>query len=171
MLAAGAALVAAASLAPVPGRATPPGLGARLGLASTAFAAGWVHLLLAPEHWGESAILGVGFLGAGLLQLALAIAIVARPTLPAHFALVVLNVALVVIWLYAVFVGLPLGEVHDHTAGGWVVGAGEPITPAAAVAKAAEIAGALWAGAMACRAAPADAAVRRSPDRLGAAAR
>ncbi|WP_415857142.1 hypothetical protein, partial [Sinomonas sp. G460-2] len=146
------------------------GLGARLSLASTAFAAGWVHLLLAPEHWGESALLGVGFLGAGLLQLALAIAIVARPTRPAHFALVVLNVALVVVWLYAVFVGLPLEQAQYHPEAGWVVGAGEPITPAAAMTETAEIAGAVWAYAIVGRPTRTDgAAVRRPSDPLGAA--
>ncbi|MDQ4491263.1 hypothetical protein RBS60_13755 [Sinomonas sp. ASV486] len=170
VLAAGAALVVVAVFLPLPqnsrgagldraglngaglagkGRA---GLGARLGLGATAFVAGWIHLLLVPEHWGESALLGAGFLGAAILQLALAISVVERPGHAAHLTLVVLNVALVGVWLYAVFVGLPLGDAHDHGgAAGWSIGAGEPIDTGAVVTKVAEIAGAVWAGVLISR--------------------
>lgn len=127
-------------------------LGARLGLGATAFVAGWIHLLLVPEHWGASALLGVGFLGAGIVQLGLAVAVVERPRHIVYLALVALNVALIGVWLYAVLVGLPLGGADDHgDAAGWVVGAGEPIDAVAVVTKAAELAGAVWAGVLISR--------------------
>lgn len=161
VLAAGAAALVAVALLPVreefrgPGQTgagqTVAGLPARLGLAATAFTAGWIHLLLVPEHWGESALLGAGFLGAGVVQLALALAVVERPGPAVHLALVAVNVALVAVWLYAVFVGLPAAGAHTHGDAGWAVGAGEPIDLVAIVAKAAEITGAVWAGVLASR--------------------
>lgn len=166
VLAAGSAAVAVAALLPVRGEfrgadrtgadrtgagQTVAGLPARLGLAATAFTAGWIHLLLVPEHWGESVLLGAGFLGAGVVQLALALAVVERPGQAVHLALLAVNVALVAVWLYAVFVGLPVTGPHAHGEAGWPVGAGEPIDPVAIVAKAAEITGAVWAGMLASR--------------------
>lgn len=155
VLAAAAGVLVAAALRPLPRRvpgagARASGLAARLGLGATAFVAGWIHVLLTPEHWAESALLGAGFLGAGLLQLALSIAVVERPGRAVHLALVVLNVALVAVWLYAVLVGLPFGDAHDHgQSAGWAIGAGEPVDGVALVAKAAELVGAVWAARLA----------------------
>ena len=42
--------------------------------------AGAVHLALAPSHFGESTVEGVGFLVAAWLQIALAVAVLLRPT-------------------------------------------------------------------------------------------
>lgn len=126
--------------------------GTGLALGAMVFVAGWIHVLLTPEHWGESALLGAGFLGAGILQLVLSIAVVERPGQSVYLALVALNVALVAVWLYAVLAGLSFGGAHDHgDAAGWALGAGEPIDAVAVVTKAAEIAGAVWAGVLAAR--------------------
>lgn len=152
VLAAGTAVLASSALLRVADRPLPRGFAGRLGLAATAFAAGWIHLLLVPEHWQVSWVLGAGFLGAGALQLGIAAVIVERPRQAAYLVLMALNVALIALWLYAVFVGLPFGEAHEHGAAlGWAVGAGEPIDVAAAVTKALEAAGAVWAGVLACR--------------------
>ena len=82
----------------------------RLGIAALTFAAGWVHLLLAPEHLEEHTLLGIGFVVAGVAQVALAVLVVARPH-PTSLSLVVaLDVAIMAVYLYAVVVGLPFGD-------------------------------------------------------------
>ncbi|MEO9067775.1 MAG: hypothetical protein ABI281_06590, partial [Caldimonas sp.] len=134
----GALLVGAAVGRPLTGTRT-PGLGLRLGVAGLTFDAGWLHLLLTPEHLGVAALLGLGFLIAGIAQLALALLAIERPTQTAMLALVTLNVALVAIWVYAVLVGLPFTGGHDHEAG-WIIGNGEPVDLAAVVAEVAELA-------------------------------
>lgn len=142
MAAGGAALVAAAVLAPLPARAMDRATALRVGLAAVTFVAAWMHLVLTPEHLAESTLLGLGFLGAGLLQLGLAAIIVQRHSERALSVLVAVDVALLAIWAYAVLVGLPLGgggPGHDGGATGLVIGHGEPVDLAAAVTKVAEV--------------------------------
>jgi hypothetical protein len=147
MAAGGGALVVAALIAPLPARAMRRATVVRVGLAAATFVAAWMHLVLTPEHLGESTLLGLGFLAAGLVQLALAAVVVERPSERALSLLVVVNVALLAIWAYAVLVGLPLADGgHDSgEAAGLVIGHGEPIDLAAAITKAAELASLLLA--------------------------
>ncbi|GAA2497548.1 hypothetical protein [Terrabacter carboxydivorans] len=141
MAAGGVLLLVAAVVVPVRREVLPTGLVTRLVLAAATFVAGWMHLVLTPEHLGESTVLGLGFLAAGLAQVALSVVCVARRSENALSALVVLDVALLAVWAYAVLVGLPIGDLgHDHVeAGGLVLGQGEPVDLAAAITKAAEL--------------------------------
>jgi hypothetical protein len=92
-----------------PGRgALPVGL-----LAACAFSAG-THVALAPEHLSESAPLGLGFLGAAVLLLALGVGTFMRPRsvrLPLLIGL--LSVALIAAYAAIRSVGLPV--LHPHT--------------------------------------------------------
>lgn len=141
MAAGGVLLIAAAVVVPVHRDALPRELVARLVLATATFVAGWMHLVLTPEHLAESTVLGLGFLAAGLAQVALSVLCVARRSENALSALVVLDVALLAVWAYAVLVGLPIGDVGpDHVeATGLVLGHGEPVDLAAAITKVAEL--------------------------------
>jgi hypothetical protein len=129
MAAGGVLLAAAAAVAPVPHRRIDRGGVVRLALAAVLLTAGAIHLLLTPEHLAEATLLGLGFLAAGLAQLALAALIVLRP--PGDLVLtaaVTVTVALVALYVYAVLVGLPFGESGEHEeAAGLVLGAGEPV--------------------------------------------
>lgn len=137
VMAAGAlALLAAALL----GRSAPRPLSGtgwfQLGLAALTFGAGWVHLLLAPEHLEEHPLLGMGLIAAGAAQVVLAAAVLARPNLTVLPLLVVLDVAILAVYAYAVLVGLPFAsgdgmegmagmDMHDDH--GLVLGAGEAV--------------------------------------------
>lgn len=117
------------------------GLGIRLFLAAATFLAAWMHLLLTPEHLNESAPLGLGFFAAGIIQIALAFVVVERPSEGALSLLVMVDVALLAVWAYAVLIGLPLGDGNGHdAASGLVIGSGEPIDLASAITKLAELA-------------------------------
>ena len=116
------------------------GLRTRMFLAAATFLAAWMHLLLTPQHLNESTLLGLGFLAAGIIQVALAFVVVERPSDGALSLLVMVNVALLAVWAYAVLVGLPLGDGHGHdAASGLVIGSGEPIDLASAITKLAEL--------------------------------
>lgn len=116
------------------------GLRIRMFLAAATFLAAWMHLLLTPQHLNESTLLGLGFLAAGIIQIALAFIVVERPSDGALSLLVMVNVALLAVWAYAVLVGLPLGDGHGHDAvSGLVIGSGEPIDLASAITKLAEL--------------------------------
>ena len=125
---------------PIQSRRLEPAVVARLLMSAALFLAGWIHLLLVPEHLDESPILGIGFLASGLAQLALAAVVLWRPR-DWNLALVVaINVTLIAIYAYAVLVGLPFAGTSEHGAAvGLVVGAGEPIDILGAVSKVAEL--------------------------------
>jgi hypothetical protein len=77
-------------------------------LVACAFSAG-VHVALAPDHLGESALLGLGFLGSAAMLLALGVGIYARPDsvrLPPLIAL--LCSALLAAYVASRTVGLPV---------------------------------------------------------------
>jgi hypothetical protein len=103
----------------------------RLGLAALLAVAAVIHLLLTPEHLGESPLLGLGFLAAGLAQLALAAVLVLHRLRRVDdlvlAAVVAVDVALVALYAYAVLVGLPFGGGGEEHAAGLVLGAGEPV--------------------------------------------
>ena len=83
-------------------------------LASFSAAAGIVHVVMAPSHFGASTLEGGGFLVAAWLQLALAVALVARPSRRVLQAVVVLNALLVLVWAVSRTAGLPFGGHADH---------------------------------------------------------
>src|SRR5215510_7841833 len=64
--------------------ALPPGAVALgpLVLACLSAAAGIIHLVMAPSHFGESTVEGAGFLVAGWAQLALAVALIRAADAP-----------------------------------------------------------------------------------------
>src|SRR4029077_19122450 len=99
---AGALFLLAVVAIPPSAHRVPASLWPRVILAGALFTAGWIHLALTPEHLDESTILGVGFLGAGLAQLALAFLITARPSELTYYAVVGLSAALVVLYAIAV---------------------------------------------------------------------
>ena len=84
-------------------------------LACLSAAAGIVHLVMAPSHFGESTAEGTGFLVAGWAQLALALALIrtAPPRRELLGALVAVNTALIGLWAVSRTVGLPLAGSHS----------------------------------------------------------
>jgi len=136
-------LVVAAAIAPAaPGRLAGRSI-ARLALAFLLLIAATIHLILTPEHLEISTILGLGFLAAGLAQLVLAAAAIGGRGVVAVLgmnAVVVVNIALIAIYAYAVLVGLPIEAGHADDAVGLALGAGEPVDVKGGVDFAAEVA-------------------------------
>ncbi|MEY9851557.1 hypothetical protein ABH923_001235 [Leifsonia sp. EB41] len=127
---AGAALLAAAISTPAAAGRIDSLTALRLVLTVSLIVAGTIHLLLTPEHLGASVLLGTGFLLAGVAQLALAGGILFLPERPQWlvlYGIVVVNVALIGIYAYAVLVGLPLEAGHAEDAVGLAIGRGEPV--------------------------------------------
>jgi hypothetical protein len=76
--------------------------------------AGAVHLALAPSHFGESTIEGIGFVVVAWLQLALAVAVLLRPTRTVIFTVIAVSTASIGAWAVSRIWGLPFGEHADH---------------------------------------------------------
>jgi hypothetical protein len=76
--------------------------------------AGAVHLALAPSHFGESTVEGIGFVVAAWLQLALAVAVLLRPTRVVVFATIAVSAACIGAWAVSRIWGLPLGGEAGH---------------------------------------------------------
>ena len=113
----------------------------RLLLALVLLTAASIHLALTPQHFSESPLLGTGFLLAGIVQLGAAVVVLTRADDRGLNLVLLVSVALIAIYGYAVFVGLPLDSEHAaDTAGGLTLGAGEPIDFTGAVNALAEIA-------------------------------
>ena len=113
----------------------------RLLLALVLLTAASIHLTLTPQHFSESPLLGTGFLLAGIVQLVAAAVVLTRSDDRGLNLVLLVSVALIAIYGYAVFVGLPLDSEHAaDTAGGLTLGAGEPIDFTGAVNALAEIA-------------------------------
>lgn len=142
LLAMGSVLVALAALL-APGSRAPlrAGMLSRLVMATGLFVAGWIHLMLVPEHVAESEVLGLGFLASGVAQLVLAALVLWRARTWNLGAVMALNLTLIAIYAYAVLVGLPFGDFTEHGSGsvGLAVGAGERIDLLGALSKIAEL--------------------------------
>jgi hypothetical protein len=69
---------------------------------------GAIHVLLAPEHFAESPVLGMGFLLSGMAQGVLAGLLVRRASLTALVVAVVLSAGLLLAYGVAITSGLPL---------------------------------------------------------------
>jgi len=162
ILAAGGALVFATMFLPTPSEertrlpvsasALPSPIAASLAIA------GVVHLAIGPEHLAESLVLGSAMIAAGIAQLALAVLVLRRVTVAWPLVLTIaLNAALVVAYLIAVTVGLPI--VDGQPGAGMAAMAGQDamahvdaVTPLGIGTVGLEVAGAaLTAGILAIR--------------------
>lgn len=76
-------------------------------LAAVLAAAGAIHLALMPEHLAESTVVGLGFWAAGIVQLALAGLVLVRPMRIVFTAVIIVSLALMGLYAYNVFIGLP----------------------------------------------------------------
>ena len=84
--------------------------------------AGAIHLLLTPDHFTESAVLGVGFFGSAIAEFGLAFAVLMKPRRLAYVAVIGVSVALIGLYAYNVMIGLPFNGAsidgsHDNGAG------------------------------------------------------
>jgi hypothetical protein len=68
-----------------------------------------LHLAVAPPHFGESTLLGAGFVVSAWLQIALAGAVVMRPTRWVLGATVLTSLVFIAVWAVSRTAGLPLG--------------------------------------------------------------
>jgi hypothetical protein len=76
--------------------------------------AGAVHFAMAPSHFAESAAEGVGFLVAAWLQVALAVAVVLRPSRRVAIAVMAVSAAFIAAWAVSRTSGLPFGARAGH---------------------------------------------------------
>jgi hypothetical protein len=97
-----------------PGPAFDLVVGARVLLAALSAAAGAIHLVMVPSHWGESLAEGLGFAITGWLQLAFAALILARPSRVLLWAGAALNAAAIGAWIVSRTAGLPFGDHAGH---------------------------------------------------------
>jgi hypothetical protein len=88
--------------------------GARVFLAVLSGAAGAIHLVMVPSHWGESVAEGLGFAITGWLQLAFAALVLMRPSRMLLWASAALNAAAIGAWIVSRTAGLPFGEHAGH---------------------------------------------------------
>jgi hypothetical protein len=89
-------------------------LAVRVLLATLSFAAGAIHLVMAPSHAGESTVEGAGFLIAGWLQIGLAAMLLLQASRLVLRASVVLNAGLIGLWAVSRIWGLPFGAHAWH---------------------------------------------------------
>jgi len=100
-----------------------------------------IHLILTPQHFGESPLLGAGFLVAGIVQLVAAAFVLTRSDDRGLNLILLVSVALIAIYAYAVFIGLPFEPGHDAGgAAGLGIGVGEPVDLKGLISVMAEIA-------------------------------
>ena len=85
------------------------GLAARLVPASLSLAAGAIHLAMAPIHAGESTTEAIGFAIAGWAQILLAAGLLLRPTRPVLTLTIVVNLAIISLYIWSRTFGLPWG--------------------------------------------------------------
>ncbi|HEX6310880.1 MAG TPA: hypothetical protein VF152_04590 [Acidimicrobiia bacterium] len=83
-------------------------------LATLSAAAGVIHLVMVPSHWGESVAEGIGFALAGWFQLALAWLVFTRRSHTVLRIAAVANFAFVGAWAYSRAFGLPFGAHAGH---------------------------------------------------------
>ena len=141
----GSLLLVAALLMPVRRRRLGRERWLRLALGATLYVAAAIHLLLTPEHLAEAPLLGLGFLLGGAVQLVLTVAVLRTNDGRVPAAVLMVSVALIVLYAYAVFIGLPFGDAHAEHATGLVVGGGEPVDLAGLLDLLAEVAAAVLA--------------------------
>lgn len=84
-------------------------LPARVVLAVLSLCAGVVHLVMIPQHAQQGALEGWAFAIMGWLQVLAAIALIARPSRRLLEAVIVVNLAIIAIWVWSRTSGLPVG--------------------------------------------------------------
>jgi hypothetical protein len=136
----GIALIATALTAPAAQARLGRGMLLRLLLSVSLIVAADLHLIFTPQHFDEAPLLGVGFLAAGLVQLAFAVYVIVREDDRPIGLLLAVTIALIAIYAYAIFVGLPLDSGHSDAATGLRLGSGEPVTTTGLIDVLAEIA-------------------------------
>ena len=139
-LAGGIALIGAALAAPAAQARLGRGMLLRLLLSVSLIIAADLHLVRTPQHIDEALLLGVGFLAAGLVQLAFAVYVVVGQDDRPIGLLLAVTIALIAIYAYALLVGLPLDSGHTDSVTGLRLGSGEPVTATGVVDVLAEIA-------------------------------
>lgn len=82
----------------------------RRAMAATLALAGMAHLVLAPAHFAESTLMGLGFVGSAAAELGLAAGVLARPRRVLYLASIGVASALIALYAYNVALGLPFGE-------------------------------------------------------------
>jgi hypothetical protein len=147
----------------------------RVSLAALLVGSAGIHLLLTPEHFAESTLMGIGFVGAGIVQVGLAALLFVRPEERLYLAIGAVTFVLVGLYCYNVAVGLPFAGLHtdqpgvagegqhhhggdatgaagdpelsmDHASDGLRIGSGEPVDMTGAVNLALELASIVGAG-------------------------
>lgn len=89
-------------------------IGWRKGLLFAALTlAGGIHLLLTSDHFAESPLMGVGFLGSAIAEFGLAAALLVRSRRVVYVAIIVVASTLIGLYAYNVMVGLPFGGATD----------------------------------------------------------
>src|SRR5262245_38374131 len=106
---------AAAAAAPEPVAEAPEASPAtRWLLAACLAGAAVIHAAMAPSHLGESALEGWGFVVSAWAQLALAVAVLVRPSRRVGAAVVATNAVLIAVWVVSRTAGLPFGAHSGH---------------------------------------------------------
>jgi hypothetical protein len=80
-----------------------------VGIAMATAAAGGAHGILAPGHGREDALLGLGFLIVGLVQIVVAAFLVFRPSRDTVAGIALVNAAVLLVYACSRMVGLPIG--------------------------------------------------------------
>lgn len=88
----------------------------RAALIAALLFAGIVHLLLAPEHFDESAVMGIGFVGSGVAEILLAAAVLMRPRRIVHLAVIGVAAGLIGMYAFNVMIGLPFSAASPNGA-------------------------------------------------------
>jgi len=79
-------------------------------VAACAFGAAAIHFGFAPDHFGESRFHGAFFFLAGWAQLAFGLAVILKPSRTVLRIGILLNVAIVVLWVVSRVAGMPFGD-------------------------------------------------------------
>jgi hypothetical protein len=74
-----------------------------------------IHLLLTPDHFAESALMGAGFLSSAVAEFGLAAAVLVKPRGMVYFAVIGVASALIALYAYNVMIGLPFSEASPAT--------------------------------------------------------
>ena len=83
-------------------------------LASLLVSAGAIHVAMAPSHFGESPIEGIGFIVTAWVQIGLGVAVVLRPSRGVISAVIAVSSACIAAWAVSRTAGLPFGEHSGH---------------------------------------------------------
>jgi hypothetical protein len=108
----------------------------RLALGAALLATGGIHLQQAPHHLEVSELFGLGFIAAAVSQLGLAALVLVRGHRLLYFAVIVDCCIFFLLYVYAVFHGLPFPA---HADSGLKLGAGEVVTLSGALSKVFEV--------------------------------